>query len=105
MITLRRTRFGVAVALCITMSLILPRQAKSAAPEKVDLNRATQAQLEELPGVGQSTAKKIIAGRPYKSVEDLANAGISKNEVAKLTPLVEVADSSNAAAPMAENTG
>src|SRR3990167_7666801 len=37
----------------------------------VDVNTATQKELEDLPGVGQVTAGKIIAGRPYSRVEDL----------------------------------
>lgn len=35
----------------------------------VNLNLATQSELEELPGVGEVTAKKIIAGRPYGTVQ------------------------------------
>src|SRR6476646_2497338 len=56
--------------------------------EKIDLNKATSAQLEALPGVGAATAKKIIAGRPYKSVDDLSKAGVSAAEIRKLTSLV-----------------
>lgn len=37
----------------------------------VDINNSTQAQLEDLPGVGPVTAGKIIAGRPYESLEEL----------------------------------
>ncbi len=63
-------------------------QAKTSRP--VDLNRASEAELEELPGVGPATAKKIIAGRPYKSVEDLEKAGVSKSTVTKIRPHVTV---------------
>ena len=61
--------------------------AKSKAP-KVDVNTATQEQLEALPGVGEAYAKKIIASRPYSSVADLSRAGLPASTVDKITPLV-----------------
>ena len=65
----------------------------------VDLNRATQAQLEALPGVGEATAKKIIAGRPYATVADLSHAGLSKSTIDKISPLVVAHDGSATAPP------
>ena len=57
---------------------------------KIDLNTATAAELEELPGVGEATAKKIIAARPYKSVDELTNAGLSEAKIAKLASQVSI---------------
>lgn len=37
----------------------------------VNVNSATESDLEALPGIGPVTAGKIIAGRPYESVDDL----------------------------------
>ncbi|MFI5265545.1 MAG: ComEA family DNA-binding protein, partial [Candidatus Levyibacteriota bacterium] len=37
----------------------------------VSVNSASQEALEALPGIGPVTAGKIIAGRPYSSVDEL----------------------------------
>ena len=66
------------------------KDAKTAAAGPVDLNTASQSQLEALNGVGPATAKKIIAGRPYASVSDLSKAGVSPNTIAKIGPMVMV---------------
>lgn len=59
---------------------------------KVDLNTASEKDLDSLPGVGPATAKKIIAGRPYSSVDNLSRAGISATTIKKIAPLVMVSD-------------
>ena len=37
----------------------------------VNINQATQAELETLPGIGPVLAQRIVAGRPYDRVDDL----------------------------------
>lgn len=39
--------------------------------KKININNATATELDTLPGIGQVTANKIIAQRPYKDVSDL----------------------------------
>lgn len=50
----------------------------------VNINTATKEQLVTLNGVGESTAEKIIQGRPYTVVDDLLNvAGIGESTLEK----------------------
>ena len=61
----------------------------------VNINTATQAELESLPGVGPSTAKKIIDDRtahgPFKKKEDLKRvSGIGEKKYASLESNITV---------------
>jgi DNA uptake protein ComE-like DNA-binding protein len=42
----------------------------------LDLNSATEAELKELPGIGEAYSKKIIAGRPYANKTQLVSKKI-----------------------------
>jgi competence protein ComEA len=77
-------------------------KSKSAAKAKamLDLNKASEEELADtLPGVGPATAKKIVAGRPYASVDDLAKAGVSKKVIDGIRDSVTVGAPATAAAP------
>lgn len=57
-----KTIFSFIAIFCFTLSVYAA---------KLNLNTASQAELEALPGVGEKAAKEIIAHRPYHSVEEL----------------------------------
>jgi len=97
---LRRSIVRIAILLVVVGSIGSWISVSAA----VNLNTATEKQLETLPGVGPATAKKIIAGRPYASVDDLARAGVPASTIAKIRPEVEVtAAAATAAAQPSES--
>jgi competence protein ComEA len=61
----------------------------------INLNTATVAQLETLPGIGKSTAERILEYRQknggFKKVEDLMNVrGIGEKSFLKMKALITV---------------
>lgn len=65
----------------------------SMAPSRININTATASQLESLPGIGTSTAQKIISDRtqngPFKSVEELMRvSGIGEKKLASIADLI-----------------
>jgi competence protein ComEA len=67
-----------------------PSKAKATAKVALDLNTATAQELQELPLIGEATARKIVAGRPYSSVDDLAKAGVPARTVDAIRSLVRI---------------
>jgi DNA uptake protein ComE-like DNA-binding protein len=43
------------------------------AKAKLDINNASQAELEDIPSIGPALAKRIMAARPFKTADDLKN--------------------------------
>jgi helix-hairpin-helix protein len=52
----------------------------------VDLNTASLAQLETLPGMTADYARKIIAGRPFHDRSELVRAGIPADVFERMSP-------------------
>ncbi len=73
-----------------------PATPKASAPTSpVNLNTATQAQLEALPGVGAKAAQRILEYRQkngnFKKIEDLMNVkGFGEKSFLKLKPMLTV---------------
>ena len=70
-------------------------KARATASEPVNLNAATATQLQTLPGVGASTAQRILDYRQkngsFKKIEELMNVkGIGEKSFLKLKPLIVV---------------
>jgi competence protein ComEA len=71
-----------------------PKPAASSATP-INLNTATAAQLETLPGIGTRTAQLIVEHRQkngnFKKVEELMNIkGIGEKSFLKIKPMVTV---------------
>jgi len=80
----------VVLALLITLSLNPTATYAQGKKDLVDLNKASEKELEALKGIGPATAKKIIENRPYKSADELSKAGVSAKTIQDLKPFVTV---------------
>lgn len=85
MAQVRTVVFGV-VLIVFTLGL-----TAYAAHGVINVNRSTQEQFMMLPGIGEKTAKNILAYRqtngPFRSIDDLSRVkGISKKKLDKLRP-------------------
>jgi competence protein ComEA len=95
----------IALALLTVVSLATVAASAQDSPKPpaasgtaINLNSATVPQLETLPGIGRSTAERIVEYRQksggFKKIEDLMNVqGIGEKSFLKLKPLVTVGTS------------
>ena len=51
-------------------------KARTVKKAQLDINTATEAQLKAIPGIGNTYAAKIIAGRPYAKKDQLKSRKI-----------------------------
>ena len=59
--------------------------------QPLNLNSASNKELQRIPGIGPVTAIKITSGRPYQSVDDLLKIpGIGPKTVEAITPYITV---------------
>lgn len=66
-----------------------PAKVRHGAQVAINLNTASQSQLESLPGVGPVLAERIIANRPYTALEDLRRVPrLGEAAIARIAPLV-----------------
>jgi competence protein ComEA len=75
----------------------------AASAQPVNVNTATVAQFEALPGIGPSMAQRIVAYRdkngPFKKLDDLMNIqGIGEKSFLKLRPLLTIGGQGDAKA-------
>lgn len=71
-----------------------PRRRSRAAPPltaPLDVNRASETELADLPGVGPALAARIVAARPFSHVDELQRVrGMRLAVLDRLRPLVAV---------------
>jgi competence protein ComEA len=81
------------VALLVSAAAYAQKKSPPASP--VDLNAATAAQLQQVPGIGPATAQSIVkmrekSGRFHRVEDLLAIHGISPTKLDKIRPYVYV---------------
>lgn len=87
-----------------TSAATAARSPVPAAGARIDINSASETELDALPGVGPVRAKSIVAGRPWDDVNDLAKKGaVPQNVLAGMKDRIALANiNTSSAADMAK---
>lgn len=78
--------------------LSLNAQRGGAEAPKINVNSATAETLAAVPGLDRRQAMRIIALRPYVTLQDLARAGLSARFIERLARLLTVESASASSA-------
>ncbi len=69
----------------------LVRRGDRPATGPLDLNSAPLSEVERLPGVTPSMARRIVEGRPYRGLDELVDRGLlSERELERIRRKVTV---------------
>jgi len=72
-------------------SLAKTNLAPSESQSLISISDSTIEELDQLPGIGQITANKIISNRPYTTIEDLLTKKVvNKGVFEKIKNLIEI---------------
>jgi len=89
-----RSRARVVAAALVFLTALAVTGARAEDAPRIDLNSASAAELESLPGVGPAKAQAIIAHResaPFKNTEELIDVkGIGEKLYAQLKDKITV---------------
>jgi comEA protein len=94
-VRIRRALCVLPILLTLVAPFAVRADTKHPPAHPVDLNTATAEQLQQVPGIGPSTARAIVNFRqksgPFQRIEDLlAIKGISKARLEKMRPYLTV---------------
>jgi Helix-hairpin-helix motif len=68
-----------------------PKKSGKSTTVKVNVNTSTLQQLTKVKGIGTATAKKIVANRPYATMEDLVTKkALTQKQLIELKPQLEL---------------
>lgn len=93
------------ISLAALLVFAVPAFAKKTPPaHPIDINTATVKELEQLPGVGPTTAKAIVefrtkTGRFQRVTDLLVIRGVSESKLKKMRPYITVGPPPKKSAP------